>query len=143
MITKKKICVSCGEETYIYARKMCITCDRKENPHKHGFAKDNVEKKSTKNPSYKRPESKYKKIYFDFFGISQNEPVSCEVCESPAVDIHHIDARGMGGDPTKSKDKIENLMALCRSCHHEADFGTKFSKNYLKSVHLSYIEKMA
>lgn len=43
--------------------------------------------------------------------------VPCEVCGSRAVDIHHIDARGAGGDQTGEKDTIENLMAVCRSCH--------------------------
>lgn len=41
--------------------------------------------------------------------------IGCEVCGSTAVDIHHIHARGMGG--SKTRDTIENLMALCRKCH--------------------------
>jgi 5-methylcytosine-specific restriction endonuclease McrA len=40
----------------------------------------------------------------------------------------------MGG--SKKLDTIDNLMALCRECHHEADFGTKLSKESLKAVHL-------
>jgi 5-methylcytosine-specific restriction endonuclease McrA len=50
------------------------------------------------------------------------------------VDIHHIEPRGMGG--SKTLDVIENLMALCRECHHEADFGVELSKDFLKAVHL-------
>lgn len=42
--------------------------------------------------------------------------IECEVCKGKAVDIHHIDCRGMGG--SKEKDTIENLMALCRNCHN-------------------------
>jgi hypothetical protein len=42
--------------------------------------------------------------------------IECEVCKGKAVDIHHIDCRGMGG--SKEKDTIENLMALCRGCHY-------------------------
>ena len=35
---KKKICkCGCGEGGYIYARGMLLDCDRRENPHKHGF----------------------------------------------------------------------------------------------------------
>ena len=43
----------------------------------------------------------------------------CEICEAPAVDVHHIEARGMGGDPNGNKDNINNLMGLCRKCHVE------------------------
>lgn len=50
-----------------------------------------------------------------YFGYGLDEYIPCEVCNSKAVDIHHIDCRGMGGATTK--DTIDNLMALCRSCH--------------------------
>jgi 5-methylcytosine-specific restriction endonuclease McrA len=43
--------------------------------------------------------------------------IGCEVCGKRAVDVHHIHNRGSGGDPTGSKDVIENLMGLCRICH--------------------------
>jgi 5-methylcytosine-specific restriction endonuclease McrA len=57
-------------------------------------------------------------IYLDYFGINEEDPfIPCEVCDKRAVDIHHIEARGMGG--SKKKDDIENLMALCRECHLE------------------------
>jgi len=57
---------------------------------------------------------KHTKIYFDYFGYTGQEFIACEVCGRKAVDIHHIDCKGMGGT---SKDKIENLMAVCRECH--------------------------
>lgn len=60
---------------------------------------------------------KHKKIYLKYFGYTEADYVPCEVCNNPAVDIHHIKARGMGG--SKYKDIIENLMALCRKCHIE------------------------
>ena len=37
----------------------------------------------------------------------------CEVCGSPAVDIHHIKLKSQGGG-----DEHSNLIALCRY-HHE------------------------
>lgn len=43
--------------------------------------------------------------------------VPCEICGQRAVDIHHIEARGMGGDQRGDKDDINNLMGLCRGCH--------------------------
>jgi len=57
---------------------------------------------------------KHTKIYLKFFDIFGDEFVSCEMCGKKAVDIHHIECRGMGGT---DKDNINNLMALCRNCH--------------------------
>jgi 5-methylcytosine-specific restriction endonuclease McrA len=67
-----------------------------------------------------------------YFGFDTSDFIPCEVCGHKAVDIHHIDCRGMGGS---EKDNIENLMALCRICH--IMYGDK--KNYtdfLKDIHL-------
>ena len=61
------------------------------------------------------------KIYLKHFGYDVTDFIPCEVCSAKSVDIHHIKARGMGG--SKTKDKIENLQALCRQCH--LDFGDK------------------
>lgn len=74
------------------------------------------------------------KVYLTEMGYEVADFISCEVCSKKAVDIHHIQPRGMGG--SKKLDTIDNLMALCRECHHEADFGTKLSKESLKAVHL-------
>jgi len=55
------------------------------------------------------------------------------MCGQQATDIHHIDARGMGG--SKERDVIENLQALCRSCHLK--YGDiKEHKEMLRIVHL-------
>jgi len=75
---------------------------------------------------------KHTKNYLNHFGYTTADFIPCEVCKSQAIDIHHIEARGMGG--SKSKDTIENLMALCRNCHEK--FGDKKQyKDYLKSIH--------
>lgn len=72
------------------------------------------------------------KIYFKYFGYSGQEFIPCECCGARAVDIHHIEARGMGG--SKQKDIIDNLMAVCRSCHIE--YGDKEEhKEYLIKQH--------
>ena len=65
-------------------------------------------------------------------GFDDTDFVPCEVCGSKAQDIHHIEPRGMRG--RKSKDVFEKLVALSRSCHHEADFGTKLPKHKLKKI---------
>jgi 5-methylcytosine-specific restriction endonuclease McrA len=79
------------------------------------------------------------KVYLKGMGYSTTEWIGCEVCGGTAVDIHHIESRGMGG--SKIADTIENLMALCRPCHHEADFGTKLKKDYLYEVHNHHLSK--
>lgn len=74
----------------------------------------------------------YTKEYYRYFRYGLDEFVPCEVCGSRAVDIHHIDCRGMGG--SSSKNNIENLMALCRSCHLE--YGDKkHYMDFLNEVH--------
>lgn len=76
------------------------------------------------------------KVYLNSFGFTGYEYIPCEICSKRAVDIHHIDCRGMGG--SKEKDKIENLMALCRECHLK--YGDiKHHKEYLQELHNQYI----
>jgi len=78
---------------------------------------------------------KHTKIYLDHFGYGPGDWIACEVCGKKAVDIHHIEPRGMGGDPQGKKDVISNLQALCRECHHKADFTTELPKEKLKEIH--------
>jgi 5-methylcytosine-specific restriction endonuclease McrA len=71
----------------------------------------------------------------NYFGYDSSDYIPCEICKSMAVDIHHIEARGMGGTKDPKANSIENLMALCRSCHEY--YGDKKQyKNYLKGIHL-------
>jgi len=78
------------------------------------------------------------KIYFDSYGFDTSDTILCEVCGNVAKDIHHIQRKGMGG--SKTKDFIENLMALCRECH---DFyGDKSDyKDFLREIHFEFHEK--
>lgn len=75
---------------------------------------------------------KHTKIYITFFGYDESDFIPCEICDKKAVDIHHIDARGMGG--SQFKDRIENLMALCRE-HHEEYGDKKQFKEKLRELH--------
>lgn len=80
---------------------------------------------------------KHTKLYLSFFGYTEADFIPCEICGSRAVDIHHIDARGMGG--TKKADTIDNLMALCRE--HHMEFGDKKDhKEYLRDIHNFFIQ---
>jgi 5-methylcytosine-specific restriction endonuclease McrA len=75
---------------------------------------------------------KHTKLYLDYFGYGIEDFIPCESCGAKAVDIHHIEARGMGGD--KKTDNIKNLMALCRQCHLIMG-DTKTHMEYLKTKH--------
>lgn len=81
---------------------------------------------------------KHVKVYLDYFGYGGEDFIGCEVCSSRAVDIHHIEARGMGG--SKKADTIENVMALCRDCHVEYGDKKQYMEN-LKAVHLKKIKR--
>lgn len=78
------------------------------------------------------------KIYMNFFGYKIVQDVACECCGNPAVDINHIEARGMGGNPLGDKDDITNLMAMCRE--HHVEYGDVVElKPMLKLIHLKYM----
>jgi hypothetical protein len=82
---------------------------------------------------------KHIRIYLEFFGYGIDDFIPCEVkgCNKRAVDIHHIDRRGMGG--SKEKDYIENLVGLCRKHHDLAESDSVFNKK-VKEWHLKRVE---
>ena len=75
---------------------------------------------------------KHLKIYLEGSGYGVGDFIPCEICESEAVDIHHIEARGMGG--SNKKDVFSNLMGLCRKCHIEYGDISEL-KEMLKTIH--------
>jgi len=81
---------------------------------------------------------KHTKIYMNHFGYDISSFIPCEVCGKKAIDIHHVEARGLGG--SKEADAIENLMALCREDH--VKFGDKKQyKDFLKEKHQEKLNK--
>lgn len=75
------------------------------------------------------------KIYLEFFKYDISDFIPCEICGQKAVDIHHIERRGMGHSKKHSdKDIPENLMALCRGCHEKYGDKKQFI-NFLKQIH--------
>jgi len=60
----------------------------------------------------------------------------CEICSNPSVDVHHIEAKKMGG--SKLLDYIENLMGLCRVCHDDCH-AEVFSIEWLKKTHVEFL----
>jgi len=79
---------------------------------------------------------KHTKIYLNYFGYDETDFIGCEICGKLAVDIHHLIAKGMGG--SKTKDYIENLIALCREhhveCHSNKDFNNKAKEIHLQNL---------
>jgi hypothetical protein len=57
------------------------------------------------------------KIYLKAFGYEKEDFIPSEISGGRLVDVHHIDCKGMGGDPTGEKDRIENLIGLTREEH--------------------------
>lgn len=78
------------------------------------------------------------KIYLKFFDYGLEDFMPCEICRCQAVDIHHIESRGMGG--TSKKDEIENLIGLCRTHHLRYGDVVKY-KDYLKEIHKQFMER--
>ena len=76
--------------------------------------------------------TKHCKIYLDYYDYGEEDIIVCECgCGGIANQIHHLIKRGMGG--SKSKDYIENLIALTMPCHYKADTDKKFN-NKLKLI---------
>lgn len=88
--------------------------------------------------------NKHNTIYNKFFGYQPGDYRPCEVCGAPGTDTHHMDARGMGGDPKGTKDNINNLMALCRKCHtnygDKKDFMEILSQIHARHLYLAKVE---
>lgn len=77
----------------------------------------------------------------DFFGFKIPEDAICEIpfCGLPCQDINHIEARGMGGNPSGDKDDIKNLMGMCRA-HHLKHGDVVADKPWLKEIHYKYMK---
>ena len=68
--------------------------------------------------------------YLNFFGYDEGSTILCEMCNDVAVDIHHLERR----NKTKN-DYVENLIAVCRSCHIKAESDKCFNM-YCRIKHL-------
>ena len=53
---------------------------------------------------------KHTKIYMQYFGYHLSDWMPCEICGCEAVDLHHIEARGMGG--SNERDVIEKMHKI-------------------------------
>ena len=63
----------------------------------------------------------YKKLFRDYWGYSESDTPMCWGCYiKPAVDIHHLTNKGMGGVSKNRLNRIDNLYPVCRPCHNLA-----------------------
>ena len=76
---------------------------------------------------------KYKQVYCDYFGYDVNSFIECELCQKSAHEIHHLTVKGMGG--RKNSDVIENLIAVCRTCHNKCHDHPEFNEE-AREIHL-------
>ena len=71
-------------------------------------------------------------IYLIHYGYDETDFIGCELCGNKAVDIHHLVAERMGG--SKTKDDIENLIAVCRECQNKCH-SNKYFNDRAKIMH--------
>ena len=88
---------------------------------------------------------KYKKNFLGYYDYTETDFIPCFLTGEKSVDIHHIDASGMGGrgkvDVTNGEsidiDDARNLMALTREAHDY--FGDKVDlKPFLRKARKSF-----
>lgn len=115
MIKKKKVCVSCKNESYIWSKKRCKTCFNKEFPLK------NIKKYSEKGLIKKELKKEYTKKQFELFQeIYKEHPTKrCYECgkwvngESSAQ-FHHLIFKSIAPELALVK---ENIVLICENCH--------------------------
>jgi len=71
------------------------------------------------------------------FGYTLADFIPCEICGGQAVDIHHLIFKKMGG--SKTKDYIENLIAVCRKHHNRCHDSKEFNET-AKNIHLKVLK---
>jgi hypothetical protein len=110
---KKKKCSGCGNDKYLYARGMCIECDRAANPVKHGIQPSKPKKRKRINPVSDKLAEERKKYRPLRDKYMKNHP-NCEFkgCTRSSQDLHHTQRRG------KNLCNVATFMAVCR-IHHD------------------------
>lgn len=82
---------------------------------------------------------KHTKVYLNavYPDYCEGEFLPCEKCGRRLIDIHHLEAKGMGG--SKILDIIENLMGLCRKCHNEFGDEERYM-SMLTEIHKKFLD---
>lgn len=79
------------------------------------------------------------KLYLKALGYYSTDFIPSEISGMRAIDLHHIECKGQGGNPKGDKDRIENLMALTRAEHEFYGDKTHY-KAFLFKKHLEFLE---
>lgn len=113
---KKKICPTCGEEKYLWNKKVgCKECVAKSKK-QLGGNKAKLKRKPLSPISDKR--KKQQAAYRVLREAYLKEHKVCEICGTPnPTDIHH-----KGGRMEDKLNDFTNVMALCRPCHQRIHF---------------------
>jgi len=75
----------------------------------------------------------YKKLFSRYWSVSPDDTLLCWYCnQAVAVDIHHIEQKGMGGVSKNRLNKIDNLFAVCRKCHSLAHKNKSVNEEFKK-----------
>ncbi len=100
---KKKICISCGDQRYIFSKRMCLFCFQKQVP-KKPFKKPT---KKIKPISKKRSSQlvEYRKVRKQF--LKENPICMYPGCNSTEVTLHH--SRGRLGSFLSDKKYFKSL----------------------------------
>jgi len=73
----------------------------------------------------------YRKIFFDYWGLSIVDIPQCWGCyQRPAVEIHHLTPKGMGGSKKNSYNVPNNLFPVCRPCHTLAHSNRRINEEF-------------
>lgn len=120
---KKKRCPTCGEQKYLFSRKVgCIECVNR-NKFKQSTEKQYKPQKITKSQfanqkskikpvsdKRKKESAEYQKVRLEYLN---NKP-NCEVCGNPATEVHHKNNK-RGSRLTDTK----YFLSSCRDCHRK------------------------
>lgn len=74
--------------------------------------------------------------YMDYFDLSHDEYVPCEICGARGIQVHHISYRSHHGKKTlKEQENITNLMMVCYKCHKDIHDHNKYRRIDLQEIH--------
>lgn len=105
---KKKICLNCNEEKFIFGKGLCDKCYR-------------IQLKPIKKISEKQKSivSEYKIVRAEFLKSNPLCRARLEECTVIATDVHHL----IGKSNREKYIDSRYFMPLCRSCHEKIERG--------------------
>lgn len=117
MIKKKKICLNCGNECYMWSKNMCKICFHKLNPTK------SIPKISEKGKIKKQEKKEYTEKQFELFKeIYEEHPTKrCFECDTwvdgkSSAQFHHCLFKSIEKYKKYALEKW-NILLLCETCH--------------------------